>query len=516
MALDAASLDVEIDAGDGKPGETWKGEGKQDDISTKSTLEKRGSNHKKRQRLDVPMRAFAGGYYPNLMRMYDYLGVQFAPQSFMFWFEKLGAVADSTDGVDEPNANVDAAGEPYFIHASNNHTLPRPPPVRPSTRQNLSPLLPALALVHWLFRLAAVGLAYAYFSLLAYLIRPHVTESLSAYLSRTRVPRFFVDDYLLPLMAAVSTCDHDAVLCGPATDVLGYKRATTGKAHYTVVGADGVAGVGGVQRLLSRGAEVRLEAMVESVESIPGVEGQEAEQVLVRWTEKGESQAREFDAVVLAISPDAVAHIYAPLRATMAAIPTVKVNSVVHRPRKPKLVSVQQPKPGITLNSKPDKEQRLSLLPKRSLDHQQGYKAGNLHLRSTRNGRTEAIHAFANDVLVTTQPIVPIPDQHGDKDSENEDESGVVLSRARFTRVLRTVHSRAVLNRIFGENVDEEEGEQDGVGDANGRGIVKEWRNGDGQVWLAGGWCWDGIVLLEGCVVSAMRVAEGLGVGVPW
>ena len=42
------------------------------------------------------------------------------------------------------------------------------------------------------------------------------------------------------------------------------------------------------------------------------------------------------------------------------------------------------------------------------------------------------------------------------------------------------------------------------------------WRNGDGNVWLVGAWCWDGMVLLEGCVVSAMRVTRDLGVEVPW
>jgi hypothetical protein len=45
---------------------------------------------------------------------------------------------------------------------------------------------------------------------------------------------------------------------------------------------------------------------------------------------------------------------------------------------------------------------------------------------------------------------------------------------------------------------------------------VPQWRSGDDNVYLVGGWCWDGMVLLEGCVVSAMRVADALGVEVPW
>lgn len=50
----------------------------------------------------------------------------------------------------------------------------------------------------------------------------------------------------------------------------------------------------------------------------------------------------------------------------------------------------------------------------------------------------------------------------------------------------------------------------------NGEKKEFSWRNGDGNVWLVGAWCWDGMVLLEGCVVSAMRVADDLGVEVPW
>ncbi|KAH0602386.1 uncharacterized protein H6S33_008725 [Morchella sextelata] len=37
-----------------------------------------------------------------------------------------------------------------------------------------------------------------------------------------------------------------------------------------------------------------------------------------------------------------------------------------------------------------------------------------------------------------------------------------------------------------------------------------------GGVWVVGGWAWDGMVLLEGCVVSAMRVARDFGVEVEW
>ena len=44
----------------------------------------------------------------------------------------------------------------------------------------------------------------------------------------------------------------------------------------------------------------------------------------------------------------------------------------------------------------------------------------------------------------------------------------------------------------------------------------KDWKNGDDGVWLVGGWCWDDMVLLEGCVVSAIRVAKALDMEIPF
>ena len=81
-----------------------------------------------------------------------------------------------------------------------------------------------------------------------------------------------------------------------------------------------------------------------------------------------------------------------------------------------------------------------------------------------------------------------------------------VLRSVKFLRALRTPRSRHVVNNIFGENlagplIDEKQ---------------SPWRNGDDKIWLVGGWCWDGMVLLEGCVVSAMRVASALDVDIPW
>jgi hypothetical protein len=97
-------------------------------------------------------------------------------------------------------------------------------------------------------------------------------------------------------------------------------------------------------------------------------------------------------------------------------------------------------------------------------------------------------------MLITTYPL----------DTSIDDSK--ILHRARFTRVLRSIRSREVVNSIFAPRSESK----------NERQSQDGWKNGDGGVYLVGGWCWDGMVMLEGCIVSAIRVADALGVDVPW
>ncbi|EGE09106.1 hypothetical protein TEQG_08039 [Trichophyton equinum CBS 127.97] len=115
------------------------------------------------------------------------------------------------------------------------------------------------------------------------------------------------------------------------------------------------------------------------------------------------------------------------------------------------------------------------------------------HFRSTVE-LTESIHEHPSSYIITTCPILPI-------------DPSKVVRRSYFTRTLRTPQSRAVVNRIFDKSA---------TPDGQAADKPAGWRNGEGNVFLVGSWCWDGMVLLEGCVVSAMRAAEDFGVKVPW
>ena len=240
-----------------------------------------------------------------------------------------------------------------------------------------------------------------------------------------------------------------------------YKSKTHGAPHYAVSG-----GVKQVQDRLAQGILTIFNATVEAVE--PFDQG-----IRVSWTE-GDQTAPElrtqtFDRVILAVAPDVVGQVFAPLRHYMPRIPTATVESIVHKDRR--VLDVALP---TGLNS---------------------HGTQLIHLRTSIEGshRTESHHVQPGGAIVTTCPFTPI-------------DPSLVLHSAKFTRVLRSPESQRIVNSIFSRK-----GEV--YGDDK---RVPQWRNGNDNVWLVGGWCWDGMVLLEGCVVSARRVADAFGVQVPW
>ncbi|KAK1984486.1 hypothetical protein LZ30DRAFT_586163 [Colletotrichum cereale] len=431
------------------------------------------------ERVDIPMRALAGGYYANVMRMYDYLGVPYHPVRFLFSFvkalptRKADAAAAGTQG-----GRSQAAGGPtgeYFVHASNLHQIPP----WPGSRGVLVHLIEILYLIVCQF----------WFTVACFLVRPATegsdgAETLDEYLRRVWLPRRYVTHYLLPLLSSVSTCSHDELLAFPASDVVNYKKLSQGRQHYTVCG-----GVHQVEARLAREMrDLRLGACVAQV--APTTDGR----VRIRWqrTSSGVEPLQQdvFDRVILAVSPDVAGKIFAPLRKTLERIPTIRVESSVLRPA--------DSAPGHALTVVDDDESRHP----KACSHHRGAAIPPqvICLRTdfaAEGGRTEALQTMPAGTVVSNCPLEPQADAKR------------VLRTARFTRTLRTAESRAIVRRIMGES-----GGPDKKTDPAAE--AASWVNGQDNVWLTGAWCWDGMVLLEGCVVSAMRMADDFGVRVPW
>ncbi|ELR04960.1 hypothetical protein VC83_02845 [Pseudogymnoascus destructans] len=397
-------------------------------------------------RIDVPMRAFAEGYYKNLISMYKYLGVRYHFQLFVYSFKK-NAVSETWNKESK---------EGYFVYSSNNHGFP---PIWPE----------GINLFSWLIEIGYVAVCYLWWSLCCFWIPPalatnsRLCESLEEYMKRIMLPRHFVNFYLLPLLSSVATCTHEALLRFPARDLTEYKRQSAGGDHYTV------SSVHEVQKSLGSGLKTKFSTLVTKVEVL-----QDGRLEVVWNTSDNVTHKDIFDRVVLGVAPDIAGRIFQPLGKAMAQIPTTMVHSIV-----------QGNGMKVALNDTKASE----LAPK-------GAKAAEtIHLRtSTSLAQTESIHVHGSGAMVTTCPFTDVSSASN------------VLRSVKFLRALRTPLSRHVVNSIFGENI--------------GSPLVDEkqpsWRSGDDKIYLVGGWCWDGMVLLEGCVISAMRVASALDVDIPW
>lgn len=405
-------------------------------------------------RVDLPMRAFTGGYYNNLKALYDHLKVEYRPRSFLFSFSKLDPDSE------KEHAEREAT---YYIHTSNSRQIP--------------PLRPRGPPIHrYVLEIVYLLIFYTYFTLCCRIIRPSEgglekpCESLEQYLSRIRLPKYFATNYVLPLYSSVTTCSHAALLGFPASDLIDYKWRTRGTQHYTVT-----KGVGHVQEILAKGIPTRFSAHVLSIEP------QKSGRVRLQWrqTENNDSlepSAEEFDSVILAVPPNVVGKTFRPLQNAMRRTPTFCVESIAHRD-----------------------DENLGSHGQSPIKHTD--RLHSIVLRSSTSKRcTESIDLQASNIFITTNPFTPI-----NKES--------IISHARFTRVLRTPESREVINQIFGD--DRSDGDESNEPDDIEKGGIR-WKNGEDNVWLVGGWCWDGMVLLEGCVVSALRVSAAFCVDAPW
>jgi hypothetical protein len=326
-----------------------------------------------------------------------------------------------------------------------------------------------MSLLSWFLEIIFVAVCYSWWTFCCFWIPPKrmadsgVSESVEQYMQRIMLPRYFVNFYFLPLLSGVATCTHKDLLQFPASDLTEYKRQSTGGKHYTATA------LGEVEKTLGSGIESRFSATVTKVEELHN------ERLKLAYeTSDGASHEDYFDHIVLAVAPDVAGRIFQPLRKAMAQIPTTMVQNLVQGN-------------GFKLAASGIKPTELKLKEEKA--------AQTVHLRTSLSmGRTESIQVHHSGATITTCPLSDI------SSAQN------VLTSVQFLRALRTPHSRRVVNDIFGGNT------------INPLRDVKQpsWRNGDDSVWLVGGWCWDGMILLEGCVVSAVRVATALGVEIPW
>ncbi|OAA70716.1 Monooxygenase [Cordyceps fumosorosea ARSEF 2679] len=423
------------------------------------------------ERVNIPPRSVTRGYYPNLTRMYDFLRIPLRTVRYTFLYAETPSSSKSSKPGPPPPQSSDPMAGTYFAYEN----LYKPVLSARLSCSGLQQLWQALFL----------AVCHLWFLAACFLVAPRAaaaaaaatektststststsSESLQAYLRRTRVPRRFVDRHLLPVLGAICTCSHKELLAFPASDVVDFMTRSSLQTTYMTDG------VHDLQSKLARGVtDVRLRARVSKVERVAGG-------VLVRWERlQGDGSVAEevFDRVVLAVTPNAAARMFGPAGRALSSIPTAAIEATVIDPSY-KRVSV---------------EERGQAPSGRLLSHN-----GHPQLMVFRthfydgDAQTEAWNYLPTGAICRTSPYAYASDE------------GAVLHKARFTRTLRTTESRSVVERVVGKARSTE---------------TEAWVSGKDNVWVTGSWCWDGMVLLEGCVVSAMRVADEFGVEVPW
>ncbi len=174
--------------------------------------------------VDVPLRVFGNGYYPHLVALYDQAGVRRGDADYDAGFSTLGGagyfgyrtVGLGTRAVSLPDpAWTRTPGSARRVAAATRFFTSEPRRLRHG-------------------RVPAIPLA--------------------EYLAERRYDRLFVDDVLLPILAAVLTCSYEHVLAYPADAVIDF-FARTRLSRFDRVDA-GTADV--VARLSERAARVHL------------------------------------------------------------------------------------------------------------------------------------------------------------------------------------------------------------------------------------------------------------------
>ncbi|KAM3508647.1 hypothetical protein MY11210_006649 [Beauveria gryllotalpidicola] len=415
-----------------------------------------------RERVNIPSRSVTRGYYPNLTRMYDYLRIPLRSVRYTFLYAEIQAT--KTQVGPRPPQSTDPMVGAYFAFEKLH-----------------KPVLSRRLGGSWLWQLwqaIFIAACYVWFLASCFVVEPRTTkktnasESLQAYLQRIRVPRRFVDHHLLPVLGAICTCSHQQLLDFPASDVVNFMTRSSLQRTYMTDGVDDLQ-----SRLVKGVKDIRLQAHVSKVERV-------GNGVLIQWDRhqdgSGSIPQEVFDRVVLAVTPNAAAKIFSPASYALSSIPTASIDATVLDPSCKRIyVEERGQAPVGRLVSKHNNPQLMAF---------------RTHF-SDAGTQTEAWDYLPSGAICRTSPFAYVLE-----------EEGKILHRARFTRTLRTVASRSIVESVVGR----------GRSAGNQATASKMWVSGKDNVWVAGSWCWDGMVLLEGCVVSAMRVADEFGVAVPW
>ncbi|KDQ54926.1 hypothetical protein JAAARDRAFT_209119 [Jaapia argillacea MUCL 33604] len=217
-------------------------------------------------RVDVPMRSFQGGYYPQLISMYKQLGVKFRKRDFSYSFSLLSWPRTNSTSIREPRTITTTM---IYNGASGRAGVGMPSMLSNGLGKKGDTFWfrwTETAVTYGVFALLTLALVFNYARLI-FLSLPFTRNTRTSEMSflewsRETVPRGFLARWLgmdasweeftrhvlVPLFSAVCTASEKDVLDHPVEEFLDYTWLTFGTHHYVVTN-----GVREIVNILSRG-----------------------------------------------------------------------------------------------------------------------------------------------------------------------------------------------------------------------------------------------------------------------
>ncbi|KAJ6569594.1 hypothetical protein B0H19DRAFT_1136161 [Mycena capillaripes] len=469
-------------------------------------------NEGREWRIDVPMRSFQGGYYPNLIALYTKLGVAFRQADFSYSFSLFSQAEKTqplrTTMIYNGASGRDGVGMPAWMQDLHLYQKGH----RIITR----------AFGLGLFILSAVQLFVCYMRLI-FLALPAVRskryndmtfeEWIAATVPSNFVARIlrldtlwksFTQDVLIPLFSAVCTAPKELVNAHPAEDFLDYIWLTFGTHHYVVI--KGVRDA--VRHLSSNLKHIHLSARLVGIHadpSNPHIASIECS------TKTGTSTHHGFHHIVFATQASRAG----PLLSSYAA--SLPPNSQA-RHAVMKQINCLEAFDYIRTIVINHTDASNAILPPDPRDRR------DLNLVTAASSSSEAPpwspHRVSSAYTMTTQVLVPPPAFKDDLAvpvfqttnpfvAVHDDR---ILSVATLERAVLSMHAKEALRGLCRESrrawwQSAAEAEYT-LGDLQGAGR----RESDARpgIWLCGSYAHVGIPLLEGCVVSARNVYRGI------
>ncbi|KAI9222513.1 hypothetical protein BC828DRAFT_396688 [Blastocladiella britannica] len=430
------------------------------------------------ERLDSPYRLVLRNYYPTVFSLYAHLGAKVVPAALSMNFTRLVPLSDGNKDVN----NISAASTPAGIH----HRMD-PSPVytdRYLTVFGKVLRIPGILSHPWAqWETLKVGRDRLRFVRTARHLRstralPKLASvTLGDWLDTQGYSHAFVHENLLPGLAVMLSASHAQCQCLPAAAVLDCYGRPGGLGGWSLV--DGGVGVACEQLIAHIPKERRrFGCPVSRIESLGEGKGFVVHSIARGHDSAAESADEEdegasptgqtshqFELVVLATPVSVASRLAASLAEGPHAIPTARdlathLSALTYEP--------------VTVTVHHDQ----SVLPARSP------RGVNIAFSDKDTMVTVAVHhvrpmpRHVPPIYQTTNPMVPI-------------DPATVYGTWTFPRARLTIQAQDALDRVYP-------------------------MQGTGGLFVVGAPMYPGIPLLEGCVASAVDVAERLGVQRPW